>query len=366
MTLRPSDLGPALHRELLMRRARAKGDGRPATGLRKVWTRTPDHPESVTDAAGDIAGRSAAKVVSFAILIGVTTFAIDPRGIAALPGPAFAIVLAGVALVIGLGTLPRRAALRAIEGQVTRKEIETLLGRRVRQRTGHTDSVEAFMDAIGSDGAGSAAKDLLAETLTAWFGTRSPRPAPTQRTPEEAFLELARDLIVGGPPRDPEGVRETVATLGQALAAIPNLDPPQVDAGDLVVEAQVLLRRSATESDPVVEASLVRRARALLDRSAAVERTAALAKRTHALRGELLARIDGFRTLVPTLRDSGAMDRADGSLAASADQIRILEQEGRSLADARRELADLLGSVHAAETASAPEVLSQGNGARGA
>ncbi|MFM7323241.1 MAG: hypothetical protein ACKO5K_17225 [Armatimonadota bacterium] len=366
MNLRPSDLGPALHRELLLKRARAKGDGRPAMGLRKAWTRMAEHPESVTDAAGDVAGRSAAKVVSLSLAAGVLLFAIDPRGVAVLPGASLAVAGTSAVLALGLGILPRRAARRAIEAEVTRKEIEALLRRRVRQRTGRTDSIESFVDAMGSDGAGSAAKDLLADALASLFGAKAPRPAPAQRSPEEAFLELARDVIAGGSPRDPEGVRDTVATLGKALAAIPHLEPPSVEAGDLVVEAQVLLRRSAAESDPVVEASLVRRARALLDRSAAVERAAALAKRTQALRGELLARIDGLRTLLPTLRDSGGMDRADVSLTHSVDQVRTLEREGRSLADARRELAELLDGVRAAEVAPEPVALVQGNGGGGA
>ena len=362
MNLRPSDLGPALHRELVLGRARTKGDGAPVAGIGAYWTRWSDVSRDVTDSAFPIARRSARKVVSLAVVVGAVAYAIDPRGIDLLPGAWFAASGATAFGGAGLALWPRRAARRAIDAPPTPKELEKMLRRRARARSGNTDPLEAFVDAFGTGGTGSAAKDLLAEALGQLLGTRPARPAPPQRTPEEAFLELARDASGDGAFRDPDSLRDAIAALGKALHAIPALDPPGVEAGDLVVEAQVLLRRAANESDPVVEASLMRQARALIDRSKAVEQADALAKRTRVLRGELLARIDSLRSLLPGLRETGAREGADTVLHTASEHVRTLEQEGRHLADARRELAEALQGLASNDL---PATLRVGTGTHG-
>ena len=92
---------------------------------------------------------------------------------------------------------------------------------------------------------------------------------------------------------------------------------------------------AATESDPVVAESLERRIGALEYALRSADRSALLARRSHALREEMRAQIQAVRVGLATLRD-GAGDV--GRFSTIADSVRRVAGEANAVADARAEL----------------------------
>lgn len=153
--------------------------------------------------------------------------------------------------------------------------------------------------------------------------------------------------------------REAIRALGGAIETL----PPRALEGipDSLVKLQATAARLAAEApdepDPVVAASLGRRAEALRDQADTVARIKVLLRRNAALREELADQIGALRTSLAAaaLGGEGGGPGLAG-LAALAARIRRVVLEADAVTAARVEVDTLLHQTHArAEVAAAPE-----------
>ena len=158
------------------------------------------------------------------------------------------------------------------------------------------------------------------------------------------FLELVMAAINTPPPPDVESqksVREAIRTLGESIAGLPLLDRSgtQDDPAAFLAEAEKLGGEAASERDPVIAASLRRRADALHRQAETAERANTLLRRNEALRQEIAGQIAALQTSLTALRVGGA--QAVYELADVAANIQQVAIEAGALTQARSEIGDM-------------------------
>lgn len=326
MKILPADLGETWHLALTRRRTGGKATGRPLNALERRWVRDQNLSEPVAEASVKAADGAVAGAVALVPLAAVVAKAfLDPL----LPGFADSVAAAGIGLAAGAAgilTLGPMAIRGLHETPVSDKELVQML----RAVAGPSPSYVV---------------DPISDFVSKLLGVATAPPPPREIGPEEAFLHLAREIVAldGLAPDAETALRETLRTIGDAVSALPDIAVPEVDPAELVAEARYILRRAEAERDRVVEASLVRQARALVDQSKAVERTLTLARRTRVLRRELLTQIDSLRASLPSLtraaRVAADSTATYGAFQMAADGVRNVAREAVSVADAREELA---------------------------
>lgn len=146
-----------------------------------------------------------------------------------------------------------------------------------------------------------------------------PSRADTERNAREAIRALDGAIEVL-PPRTPDGVPDSHAKL-------------EVTAARLAAEA-------IGESDPVVAASLCRRAEALRGQAETVARVKVLLRRNLALREELADQVGALRTSLAAAALGG--DDSGPELAGLAARIRRVASEANAVTAARVEVDALL------------------------
>ncbi len=139
-------------------------------------------------------------------------------------------------------------------------------------------------------------------------------------------------------------VRGAIRALG---AAIDSLPPPEKelvtdDPGALRLDAERLAAEAEVETDPVVLASLRRRADSLTRRAETAARTRLLLRRNGALREEVAEQIGALRTNLTAFRVGGEQAAQEMTgLAASIQRVTI---EANAITAARDEIDALLSA----------------------
>ncbi len=175
---------------------------------------------------------------------------------------------------------------------------------------------------------------------------------------ERAFLALVRDAVRSSPPagETEQTVRQALRALSDALAQLPpttNHDALTVGASDWQAEADALEAQAQAEADPVIAASLARRADALSRSATSAARSSLLVRRTQALRSELETQTHALRlglaNLHPAASGSTAATNDVNGPAALADlsqlalAVQKVARETANIADARAELDGATG-----------------------
>lgn len=192
---------------------------------------------------------------------------------------------------------------------------------------------------------------------------------------EDALLDLYLEMIwsamhlsplPAGQPDTEKNAREAIRALGGAIEALPPrpLDGVPADYAGLQAMAASLAADAPLESDPVVAASLHRRAEALRGQAETVARVRVLLRRNEALRAELSDQIGALRTSLA----AASLGGGDGGpeLAGLAARIHRVASEANAVTAARVEVDALLSQRDArADAPGAEEEVQQVLGLNG-
>jgi hypothetical protein len=155
-----------------------------------------------------------------------------------------------------------------------------------------------------------------------------------------AYLQLVRDaVLVEANEATALKVREALSALGEAIDALPAVVIVPQDSRLLQRQAQELTERAATETDPVIAASLLRQAESAEQRAESQEKSAIVGRRAAVLREEILSKIAALRDAIAA-QQSGALDAT--ALAALSESARSVAKESQSAASAQDELTRFL------------------------
>ena len=159
---------------------------------------------------------------------------------------------------------------------------------------------------------------------------------------ELVWAAMHLGLLPAGQPDTEKNAREAIRALGGAIEALPprTLDGVPADYARLQAMAAGLAADAPLESDPVVAASLHRRAEALRGQAETVARVRVLLRRNEALRAELSDQIGALRTSLA----AASLGGGDGGpeLAGLAARIRRVASEANAVTAARVEVDALL------------------------
>jgi len=374
MILRPGDLGETWHRHVVAQRTGASENAAEARGLSRLWV----NRRGVSSGVARMAVPAASGASLFALpLAAVFGFAAYEVGQGFLSGASlFGVATSAAALAggYGLSWLPREAARRALESPLNSKEIRKLRKRKDwRHKASNSksskkerrnelewaawkrlmsddadDVIEEWMEGLlgGGSDRRSPSSDPISDWLSSLLGVRpEPKPQTKQEVSlEDAFLALVETLLETENVPDEDSVRSTVRAIGDAMGSLPEPRTPDVDPAALLGRARQVLRQAANEPDRVVEASLLRQARALVDQSQSLERSLTVARRTSVLRRELRLQIESLQASLASWARHGGVSPTEAHMAVelSARVVEGIAKEARSVGDAREELADTL------------------------
>lgn len=153
---------------------------------------------------------------------------------------------------------------------------------------------------------------------------------------EREFLQLVRDIAFQ--PANAETEAAVVSALGaiqKAMERLPVIQVNPLDGDSLRAEASTLFDEARREPDRITAASIERRAQAILHRVAANEQSSLLARRSSALRAEIVAQIQALREGVASLQVNAPDFTGLGELAHAAQRV---ASEAAGVAEARAEL----------------------------
>jgi FtsZ-binding cell division protein ZapB len=198
---------------------------------------------------------------------------------------------------------------------------------------------------------GTASISALGFGPIAQYAFRKVHSAITQNEIEEmitrcqddlrkAYLGLVRDAILVPLPDPPaENVRQAIEALGEAIDGLPAIISEPIDTTLLRQQATELRDKAALESDTITAESFVRQAESLEQRADTSEHSALVAKRSSALRGEILAKIASLREAIAA-QQTGLVDVT--TLAELSESARHVAREAQNTASAKDELARYL------------------------
>lgn len=162
------------------------------------------------------------------------------------------------------------------------------------------------------------------------------------------YLELVRTALTlpagaGLGAEAERGVRDALRALGRAVENLPLRTPEALprDAGDLRAASARMEADAQGEADPVIAASLLRRAEALRRQAETLTRVGVILRRHQALRDELGDQMGALRTSL----SASALGQAGGGLelAGLAAHVQQVAREADAVTAARVEV-DALGS----------------------
>jgi hypothetical protein len=196
-------------------------------------------------------------------------------------------------------------------------------------------------------GAGTTALWMFAHGPVAQYVFRKAHAALTPKEIEDmigrsqdelakAYLQLVRDaVLVEANDATALKVREALSALGEAIEALPAVVIEPQDSTLLRTQARELAERAATETDPVISASLLRQAESAEQRAESQEKSALVSRRAAVLRDEITAKIAALRDAIAA-QQSGALDAT--ALAALSESARSVAKESQSAVSAQDEL----------------------------
>lgn len=337
MQLRPHDLGPTWH--IAVVRQRAIGAARvviqPRIGpLGRLWSRGLGLTEKVVSHTLPMAADKTGPWVG-----GLTT-GLGCAGLLALYGSAVGAPVE-IALLNGSATLAVSAA--AMYGSAI------LLPRRYfKQLHWQPLRIEELMDLKGVDTLPKPANlpELPALKIVKKFmhNLRGTAPRRAGDGLEQSFLELAITVIreENLPETVQADLRRTLAELGEAVSALPPAQKDTVEVNDILVEAETQAARSRRETDPVLAASHLRHAEALMARARAAEQQEQQYRQTRRLREEMAAQIAAVQAALPTLAQTTAQRTISAgglTLDSIAFQVQSITREAAAITAAQQELA---------------------------
>lgn len=160
---------------------------------------------------------------------------------------------------------------------------------------------------------------------------------------ERSYLDLVRHTILQPVPTEAQDdVRTAVVSLGEAVDALPFINPTQTDTNALREEAIALKAQAVMEADTIIAESLGHQAEAILRRADAADRSVQYARRISALRKEIAAQIAAVQEDLSTFNSTNGavIDRV--SLSQLAEGARRVATISVSAASARAELDGVL------------------------
>ncbi len=195
-----------------------------------------------------------------------------------------------------------------------------------------------------------------------------------QKGSNDSVLELYLDLVWAamntaplrpGQAETERDAREAIRALGAAIDALPPRSLADVPNGHAALEATAarLAAEATGESDPVVAASLGRRAEALRGQAETVARVRVLLRRNSTLREELADQIGALRTSLTAAALGG--DDSGPEMAGLAARIRRVASEANAVTAARVEVDALLSQTRAGVPAAQEELRQQRVGLNG-
>jgi hypothetical protein len=159
---------------------------------------------------------------------------------------------------------------------------------------------------------------------------------------EREFLHLVRDVACQPANAETEeAVVTALRAIQKAMERLPAIDLAPLDSVGLREEASTLMEAARRESDSITAASIERRAQAILHRVSANEQSSLLARRSSALRAEIMAQIQALREGVAALQVNSPDFTGLGELAQAAQRV---ASEAAGVAEARAELEGAISS----------------------
>ncbi len=156
---------------------------------------------------------------------------------------------------------------------------------------------------------------------------------------ERAYLTLVRSTVLQTVPEEAEeDVRAAIVSLGEAIDALPLINPTQTDTSLLRGEAAALKAQAALEADTVIADSLSYQAEAVLRRADAADRSAQYGRRITALRREIAAQIAAVQEELSTFSSNGGATVDRAALSHLAESARRVAAISVSATNARAEL----------------------------
>jgi hypothetical protein len=312
MNLYPQDLRERLHAEVIRRRSNAgqpvtedvKEDVTPQLGrLGRLWSRglslTPKQA-AVAMPATATTTQSIAWLTQFlsTFLAGFTTMVLAKKGIISSPQSWEGLALfAGAMAYPSFVALPRAALKSLYKKPVSVAEVEYLLSK--------------------------AQTDL-----------------------ERSYLGLLRHAILQPVPDEAQDdVRTAILSLGEAVDALPLIDPAQTNTKLLREEAAVLQSQSAIETDTIIAESLENQAEATLRRADAADRSVQYTRRIAALRKEIAAQIAAVQEDLSTFNSTSGTVIDGLSLSHLAEGAQRVATISVNAANARAELDSFSDTV---------------------
>ena len=158
----------------------------------------------------------------------------------------------------------------------------------------------------------------------------------------KSYLQLVRDAILIPLPDPPaENVRLAIEALGEAIEGLPAVMPAPIDTSLLREQATQLQQKAIIESDSITADSFARQADSIVQRIETAEHSALVAKRSTALREEIIGKIATLREAIAA-QQTGLIDTS--ALAELSESARHVARESQSTASAEDELARYLTS----------------------
>lgn len=336
MQLRPRDLGPTWHINVV--RQRALGHSRviiqPRIGaLGRLWARGMGLTERVAshtlpmaaDKTGPLVGGLGSGLGFAGLLL---LFGAASDGLAVTEAAA---ILSGTAAAVygSAVLLPRRAFRSLHETPLSAEEMLDFKGRELKKRRELPDvPVMRFVQRF----------------VTNLRGTAARRPGDEI---ENAYIDLVMDALRQEylPEEAQVEVRMLLANLGEAVAALPPVERDHVEVADLLAEAEVQAARARRETDPILSASHLRHADALVARAKTAEQIQRRDRQTRALRDEMRSQIGVVRSALPTLTPSPARQdfgATTAHLSTIAAHVQAIAREAVAVAQAEEELDSAL------------------------
>jgi hypothetical protein len=159
---------------------------------------------------------------------------------------------------------------------------------------------------------------------------------------EREFLHLLHDVTCQPANEETEtAVVTAIGAIQKAMERLPAIPVSPLDAADLREQASELLESARLEPDTITASSIERRAQAILHRVAANEQSSLLARRSSALRAEIMAQILALREGVAALQVNSPDFTGLGELAQAAQRV---ASEAAGVAEARAELEGAISS----------------------
>jgi hypothetical protein len=157
---------------------------------------------------------------------------------------------------------------------------------------------------------------------------------------ERTYLNLVIDTLRQEIPFESTqtDIRAAIRDLGEAISRLPAEAPPSVDPELLRRESEERRLQARTETDSLVQASLLRQAEAFDSRASLGAQNASSARRITVLRREARVQMDSLRSILTAFAQTSHTDAV--GIAHLSEAVQRVAQEAQAVTYARRELEE--------------------------